>query len=92
MSTELSAEEIRWDFAEEPENEAATPLHPAASIAAQTESIYLDQIVELSTQLMSYRTMVQLLLETRRDQEKQLKRCQTAQRELRARYREKGPS
>ena len=84
MSAELSVEEVRWDFAEEPDNEAASLLHPSDSIASTTERIYLDQIFELGTQLSNYRTMVQVLLETRRDQEKQLKHYQTAQRELRA--------
>ena len=40
------------------------------------EAIYLDQIVELSVELLSFRTMVQVLLGQQRDLQKQLKYSQ----------------
>ena len=42
------------------------------------EAIYLDQIVELSVELLSFRTMVQVLLGQQRDLQKQLKNSQRA--------------
>ena len=52
------------------------------------EAIYLDQIVELSVELLSFRTMVQILLGQQRDLQKQLENSQRARRELQAHSRE----
>jgi len=81
----LSVEEVRWELEEEP----GEPLPNFA--VNDAEAVYLDQIVELSTQLLSYRTMNQILLEQQRDQARQIEHCQTALRELRARLKFENP-
>jgi hypothetical protein len=55
-------------------------------------NLYLNMIVDLTVESMSYREMVSVLLTQQRDLQRKFNNCQTAQRELRLRYRTENPS